>query len=241
MAGNRRARTYRLVITCEHGGNRVPARYRTLLADHQALLSSHAGYDLGTLELARRFSRHFEAPLHCATVTRLLVELNRSEHHPDLFSSITRSLDAATRRELLERYYRPYRMAVRESLAAAVKRGERVIHLSIHSFTPVWRGEERRADIGLLYDPRRPGERQMSDSWRAELRRRLPELCVRRNYPYLGKADGQTTTLRKSYSPEEYVGIELEVNQKWPQKNRPIWQRLQMSIIAGFEATWRSL
>jgi hypothetical protein len=33
------------------------------------------------------------------------------------------------------------------------------------------------------------------------------------NYPYLGKADGFTTSLRHQFQ-ERYIGIELELNQK---------------------------
>jgi hypothetical protein len=36
---------------------------------------------------------------------------------------------------------------------------------------------------------------------------------VRRNYPYLGVGDGLRTALRGVFSEEEYIGIELEVNQ----------------------------
>ena len=46
-----------------------------------------------------------------------------------------------------------------------------------------------------------------------------PELKIRFNYPYLGKADGFTTYLRKIF-PENYIGIELEVNQKFVNNNK---------------------
>ena len=46
-----------------------------------------------------------------------------------------------------------------------------------------------------------------------------PELSVRFNYPYLGKADGFPTYLRKLF-PDNYSGIELEVNQKLSSDNR---------------------
>ena len=41
------------LITCEHGGNRIPPRYRDLFAGCEALLQSHRGYDPGALTLAR--------------------------------------------------------------------------------------------------------------------------------------------------------------------------------------------
>jgi predicted N-formylglutamate amidohydrolase len=40
-----------------------------------------------------------------------------------------------------------------------------------------------------------------------------PQLKIRSNYPYLGNADGFTTYLRKRFQ-KNYLGIELEINQK---------------------------
>ncbi len=90
-----------LLITCEHGGNRIPKRYRSLFAGQEALLSSHRGWDPGALSLAQTLARSFHAPLHHSCTSRLLVDLNRSLHHPDLFSSITRQLPSEEREEIL--------------------------------------------------------------------------------------------------------------------------------------------
>src|SRR4029450_3188048 len=98
-----------LVITCEHGGNRIPAPYRDLFHTHQALLDSHRGYDPGALIMARALATAFAAPLVASTVSRLLVDLNRSVGHPRLHSEATRKAPAERARRLLEHYYKPYR------------------------------------------------------------------------------------------------------------------------------------
>ena len=46
-----------------------------------------------------------------------------------------------------------------EDLRAAVAARKQVLHVAVHSFTPVLHGERRNADVGLLYDPARPRER----------------------------------------------------------------------------------
>ena len=46
-----------LLLTCEHGGNRIPPRYRTLFQGHRRLLESHRGYDRGALAVAILMSR----------------------------------------------------------------------------------------------------------------------------------------------------------------------------------------
>lgn len=80
-------------------------------------------------------------------------------------------------------------------------------------------GHERNNDIGLLYDPDRMEEVRYCDKFRELLLNQLPDLRIRSNYPYLGTADGLTTYLRQQF-PENYLGIELEVNQKWAVNNR---------------------
>lgn len=202
-----------MVLSCEHGGNRVPSAYAALFEGRraQAALASHRGYDPGALDVARALARRFKLPLHAATVTRLLVELNRSHGHRTLFSEFSAGLDAAERKKLIEHHYLPHREAVAAAIQAAP--AAPVLHVAVHSFAPVFKRVRRRADIGLLYDSARPLERALSQRWQRALATLAPELRVRRNYPYLGKADGLTTALRRRFAPERYFGIELEINQ----------------------------
>lgn len=221
----------RLLVTCEHGGNRVPAGYRGLFDDHRALLHSHRGYDRGSLRMAQDLADHFGAPLIFSTTTRLLVDLNRSPGHPRLFSEATRGLPRAVRDRLVENHHRPYRSQVERRIGCEVAAGRRVVHLSSHSFTPVLDGVVRNADVGLLYDPARPGERALARRWQASIRELDPAIRVRLNYPYAGKADGLTTHLRRLFPSRSYVGIELEINQCHPLAGGRAWSRLRRSLV----------
>ena len=49
-----------LLVTCEHGGNRVPKEYRRLFAGWEPVLASHRGYDPGALTLARELADEWE-------------------------------------------------------------------------------------------------------------------------------------------------------------------------------------
>ena len=224
-----------ILITCEHGGNRIPARYRALFRKHRSRLESHRGYDPGALAVARDFAAAFHAELVYSTTSRLLVELNRSPGHPQLFSAITSALPEEERRRVLERYYLPYREWVESQVRLAVERGRRILHVSCHSFTPKLDGVERQADVGLLYDPRRPAEARFCAAWRSELKSADPRLVVRRNYPYRGYADGLTTWLRKRYPDPAYAGIELEVNQKHVLGSAPQWRELRKLLLSTLE------
>ena len=152
-------------------------------------------------------------PLVASTVSRLLIDLNRSIGHPQLFSAMTRAAPAQTRAQIVEQHYRPHRMHVERLIGQAVARGQRVIHISSHSFTAELDGAVRGADVGLLYHPGRRGEAELCARWKETLAALAPDLRVRRNYPYAGKGDGLTSHLRLRFAPCDYVGIELEVNQ----------------------------
>jgi predicted N-formylglutamate amidohydrolase len=227
----------KLLITCEHGGNRVPAECRLLFRHDRQLLESHRAYDAGSLPLARMLARHLRAPLYYSTVTRLVVELNRSVGHPQLYSPFTRSLPRSDRENLLRRYYLPYRSQIEHWIAKSVLSGETVWHLSVHTFTPKMNGIPRRADIGLLYDPARSRERRWADRWRGQLQSCSAQWKIRRNYPYLGKADGLTTALRRRFSPTGYLGLELEVNQRWWEGDRRAWRQLTTDLVESLSRT----
>lgn len=220
-----------LVITCEHGGNRIPAAYRDLFTDHQALLATHCGFDRGALVMARALAKAFAAPLVYSETSRLLVDLNRSKGHPRLHHAVVQDAPGAVRQEVLANYYEPYRREAERAVMTAIEAGRQVIHVSSHSFTPVLDGKVRTADIGLLYDPARAGERALCARWKAALEARAPEYVVRRNYPYAGKGDGLTAWFRKRLPAERYVGVELEVNQKLVEGPEHRWHGLRQTIV----------
>jgi predicted N-formylglutamate amidohydrolase len=228
------ARGDHFVITCEHGGREVPPACAALFSGREALLDSHRGWDAGALDLARQMADAFRVPLHAATTTRLLVDLNRSIGHRQLFSEVTRALPRASRESLVDRHYRPHRQAVEADIARLVASGRRVIHVASHSFTPVLDDVPRRADVAWLYDPRRPGEVAFARSWMRAVAPLAPDLRLRRNYPYRGRGDGLTAALRRRHPDAAYVGIELEVNQSLVEQPGP-WDRLKAVLVESLK------
>ncbi len=219
-------------ISCEHGGNRVPEPYRRLFAGYRALLTSHRGYDIGILPLAERLAAELSAPLLAADVTRLLVDLNRSRKSRALFSELTRPLPRSERQEILRLYHQPYWRAAENIVAGMIATGQQVLHLSIHSFTPVLNGKPRNTDIGLLYDPKQPAEKNLCLKWQSALAACSPALRTRRNYPYRGDADALVTALRGQFTAGDYLGIELEINQRHPLDNPAQWRAMQDHLLA---------
>ena len=204
-------RTARWLLTCEHASRDVPAEFAEAFARAGEVMDSHRAWDPGALEVfAALAPAHADQALR-GSATRLLVDLNRSLHHPRLFSEFTRRLPGETRDRIIEHWWRPFRDEAESVVAAWRAEGWPVVQLSVHSFTPVLDGHTRTADIGLLYDPRRPAELGLARHWRDLLADR--GWVVRLNYPYRGVADGHTTSLRRHH-PEGFAGVELELNQR---------------------------
>ena len=214
----------------------MPRAFAGLFAGLDGLLDSHRGWDPGALPLGRQLARAFSAPFHASTTTRLLVDLNRSIGHRQLFSEITRVLTPAERARIVANHYRPHRDRVEGDIARRIAGAEAVIHIASHSFTPVLHGVVRRADVAWLYDPRRVREAALAQRWMVELARRSPDLRLRRNYPYQGRGDGLTTLLRKRFSGETYLGIELEVNQRFVVKGGAAWAALRRDLVESLAA-----
>jgi predicted N-formylglutamate amidohydrolase len=187
--------------------------------------------------MARALAMAFRAPLVTSTTSRLLVDLNRSIGHPQLFSPATRSAPVKLRTKIVEQHYRPYRVQVERLVRQSVSRGRRVIHISAHSFTPELDGKVRLADVGLLYHPSRRGETELCARWKASLATFAPELRVRRNYPYAGRGDGLTSHLRLRFPSNAYVGIELEINQSIVLAASRRWAALRRALIDSLHAT----
>lgn len=231
-AAARRGRDF-LLVTCEHGGNRIPRELAVHFRGRQRLLATHRGYDAGALAMARDLARAFDAPLVASTVSRLVVDLNRSLHNPRAWSACTAALPAPERDRIVRTYYAPHWRRVEGLVAAAAASGQRVVHVASHSFTPVLDGVRRTADVGLLYDPARSGEARLAAAWCAALRASAPHLVVRRNYPYAGKGDGLTRALRQRLPASRYVGIELEINQALCAAGAAPWRDTRRAVIAA--------
>lgn len=226
----------KLLLTCEHAGNQIPENYSSIFSGRETLLASHEGYDIGAMELFRKLEPLADKTFYAET-SRLLVELNRSLHHAKLFSDVTRELPDDDKSVILKEHYYPYRDDVEQLVHDFVMAGRQVLHVAVHTFTPELNGETREADIGLLYDPKRKLEQTFSRRWKQEFQAQNNELLVRFNYPYLGISDGFPTYLRRKFTDEQYIGIELEVNQKFAAGDKQLWHKVQDAVFTSLQAT----
>ena len=143
----------------------------------------------------RALAATFEAPAVLSRFSRLLIDPNRGADDPTLVMRISDGalipgnamIDDAEILRRTELYWRPYRDAVATQLDVMTAAGAPPAIVSIHSFTPVWRGSLRPWQIGLLWD----GDARLAQSLLSELEAQ-PDLTIGDNEPYDGALAGDT-------------------------------------------------
>ncbi|TWU49713.1 N-formylglutamate amidohydrolase [Rubripirellula reticaptiva] len=215
-----------LLISCEVGGDSVPAALIRTEGDAQADSKSSKHFETGPLPdrllgdqsalyVAKRLATGFDAPLIANRYSPQLIDVGRSLHHRELFPKLTRQWSPDDRQSLIDLIYLPYRDRIRRAIAGGLLRHSYVIHLSIRTFDLRSRGKVRRTDVGLLYDPSNNNEVDLCLDWIDELFDEAEMLKVRRNYPRRGTTDSITKAMRSEFAGTQYLGIELMLNRAW--------------------------
>jgi len=152
-----------VIVLCDHASNEIPPEYQALgLPETQ--LARHIAYDIGASSMTRALAKAFGAPALLTNFSRLLIDPNRGEDDPTLVMRISDGavvpgnarVDHQEVDRRIRRFYRPYDRAIQKAIHSAMSTGVRPVILSIHSFTPVWRGTPRPWHAGILWakDPR---------------------------------------------------------------------------------------
>ncbi len=185
------------LILCEHASHDVPARYNGLGLTAEAAVS-HAAWDPGARDLALYMAGRLDATLIAATVSRLVYDCNRppeaasaTPERSELFDVPGNAgLTDAQRAERVDTVYRPFCAAVASAIAARQQRLQPTAIITVHSFTPVYYGQTRETEIGILHD----SDATLAD---AMLRNagKVPHRSIHRNRPY-GPEDGVTHSLQ---------------------------------------------
>ena len=145
-----------LLFVCDHASNALPGAYGDLGLD-PALFRTHIARDIGAAEVTRTLAAHFGAPAVLARWSRLLIDLNRGEDDPTLVMKLSdgsiipgnRNADANEIAARIAQFHAPYHARIESELAAL---GGVPTIISMHSFTPAWKGRARPWDVGVLWD-----------------------------------------------------------------------------------------
>ena len=207
----------RWVLTCEHARSAIPRSYRSLGVRREQILD-HIGWDIGAHAVQRDVAARLGAPWVASQWSRLLIDCNRALEDDTLIVLASDGvvvpgnvgISASERLRRIREYYEPYHAAVAKMVGRACARSAidgvgPVRLLSLHSFTPVFGGEERKVEIGVLFDEYEALARRLG---RALGRRGFR---VRYNEPYSGRA-GLIYSARRHGNEHGIEYVELEIN-----------------------------
>ena len=186
-----------VLLICDHASNVIPPGYGALGLRRDAL-RRHIAYDIGAADLTRALAARLDAPAILSTFSRLLIDPNRGADDPTLVMRYSDGaivpgnarVDAAGITERRERFWAPYRRTIEATVEAMLATGEPPALVSIHSFTPVWRGAARRWKVGVLWDLDDRIARPLLEALHAEAD--LHAHGIGDNEPYDGALAGDT-------------------------------------------------
>jgi predicted N-formylglutamate amidohydrolase len=198
-----------IVLICEHASNRVPKSLGTLgLSDED--LQRHIAFDIGAEGTSRILSKLLDAPLILQRYSRLVYDCNRPPEAEGAMPELSEVFEIPGNKNLLpsarlartHEIYRPFHRAVEDFLDHRAAEKRQTIIVTMHSFTPVYKGKSRDFDVGFLFD---------RDNWLANfLIKAFPTEKARLNEPY-GPKDGvmHTTNLHAAPRGLKHVMIEI--------------------------------
>jgi predicted N-formylglutamate amidohydrolase len=144
----------KIVLTCEHATNDLPEGMSWSQSDQEHFANEHWGSDLGALEMAKHLASELKCVLLHSRYSRLLLDVNRTLSSTTLFRhkgdkrivELNEDLTPEEEYRRIVQYHVGYHAAMRE----IQKKINPKYVFSIHSFTPVYEGENRSVEIGLL-------------------------------------------------------------------------------------------
>ncbi len=148
-----------LFLIADHAGRAIPRRLGKLgLPDSE--LNRHIGWDIGIAGVTEQLSEALDAAAVLQTYSRLVIDCNRdpavASAMPEI-SELTRipgnvGLTDADRAARVDAIFRPYHARIAALLDARGAAGRRTVLVAMHSFTPVFKGESRAMQVGVLYN-----------------------------------------------------------------------------------------
>lgn len=201
----------RLLLLCDHARNALPEAYGALGLP-MAEFARHIAYDIGAEALTRGLSQRLGAPAFLTCFSRLLIDVNRGLDDPTLIMQLSdgsavpgnAAVGEAERASRIARYHRPYHGAIAAKIDALLARGIVPMLVSVHSFTPLWRGWPRPWHVGVLWDSDRRLAGRLLASFAA-----MTDIVSGDNEPYHGALEGDTLNVHGTRRGLPHALIEI--------------------------------
>jgi predicted N-formylglutamate amidohydrolase len=183
-----------ILILCDHASNAVPPDLGDLGLP-ESEFGRHIAYDIGAAAVTRSLARRLGAPAILTRFSRLIIDPNRGRDDPTLVMRLSdgavvpgnAKVDDAEVQRRIARFYDPYDDAIADAIHKAMAAGHPPVVVTVHSFTPVWRGRPRPWHVGILWDADDRFARPLLEGLEAE-----GGLVVGDNEPYDGALAGDT-------------------------------------------------
>jgi len=151
------------VLVADHAGNAIP-RVLGRLGVAEAELQRHIAWDIGIAGLGRVLADALDAPLIRQTYSRLVIDCNRPLDAASSIAEVSEhtaipgnvGLSEAEKAARADEIFRPYHDRIEAELEHRRQAGRATALISLHSFTPVFKGVARPWHAAVLYnrDPR---------------------------------------------------------------------------------------
>ncbi|HVC63358.1 MAG TPA: N-formylglutamate amidohydrolase [Acetobacteraceae bacterium] len=147
------------LLTADHAGRMIPRRLGRLGLP-ESELGRHIAWDIGIAGVTERLSAALDATAVLQTYSRLVIDCNRD---PSMVSSMPEvsettlipgnaALSGADRAARVREIFRPYHARIEALLDARAATRRRTVLVAMHSFTPVFKGESRAVQAGVLFN-----------------------------------------------------------------------------------------
>jgi predicted N-formylglutamate amidohydrolase len=223
-----------VLLICDHASNALPAEYGSLGLGREAF-DRHIAYDIGAAGVTRKLAALLGAPAVLSTFSRLLIDPNRGADDPTLVMRISDGAlipgNARIDEQEIDRrrtkFWRPYRDAIATYLDRMLTTPVTPAIVSIHSFTPVWKGFARPWHVALLWDVDARLARPLIDALGAER-----DLVVGDNEPYDGALEGDTMYDLGTKRGLPHVLVEIRQDLIGDDEGQAVWAEKLARVLA---------
>jgi predicted N-formylglutamate amidohydrolase len=229
-------------LVCDHAGNEIP-RSLNALGLHDSALQRHIAWDIGAAGVTGFLVGLLDAFAVLQTYSRLVIDCNRPPASDESIAETSEDtripgnefLPQAQRDARLRDVFVPYHERVRRELDQRIEAGRPVVLISMHSFTPVFRGVRRPWDIGILYNR----DARTAEAMMTQLRQDIAQVVVvGDNQPYaVDDESDYTLPVHGEQRGLPHLGIELRQDLISDKKDQELWAgRLAPALVSSWQA-----
>jgi len=231
------------IVICDHSSNYIPSEYNNLGISKNDL-DSHRAYDLGASDIANELSKLLSCSLVMANFSRLLIDPNRGKDDPTLIPKISEGKiikgnmnlsiynNDKEKNKRISKFYSPYHKAIDKFINNSLDNRKIPKILSIHSFTPIWKGKEREIDIGILWD--------RDDRLSKIFLNSLKNIKLGNNKPYSGRLKNDTLYKHATSNGIPNVLIEFRQDLLKKKHDRLRWAKKIYNVLKENEKSINS-